>query len=258
MARQYKPGLSYFQADTDKYSNMKIKRLKHIHGGIGIAVYDYLLHEIYRSDGYFLKLDENMIFDAAIYWNIEEKTIIEIIKFCLDVELWNKNIYTKHSILTSKNIQERYIWICNQAKKKYSIINSFALNSEVMPITSEVMPITSEVMPINSEVSTHTILYNTIEYNKIEKEKIKNTNEKFHAPELIIIKEYFRLNKSNNLEAEKYYNYYQSNGWMVGKGKMKDWHSAAKGWILRVNDFKNNKSSPEPFGRTYPKLNQQQ
>lgn len=37
------------------------------------------------------------------------------------------------------------------------------------------------------------------------------------------------------IEAEKFWNYYESNGWKVGKNKMKNWKSAATGWIKRTN-----------------------
>jgi hypothetical protein len=38
-------------------------------------------------------------------------------------------------------------------------------------------------------------------------------------------------------EAHKFFNYYQANGWMVGKNKMKNWRAAANNWILNANKF---------------------
>lgn len=45
--------------------------------------------------------------------------------------------------------------------------------------------------------------------------------------------DYFLLKGSNKREGEKFYYYYESNGWKVGKNKMKDWKMAASGWISR-------------------------
>jgi hypothetical protein len=45
--------------------------------------------------------------------------------------------------------------------------------------------------------------------------------------------EYFKAKGSNKLEAERFYYYYESQGWMVGKNKMKNWNMAASGWISR-------------------------
>ena len=32
------------------------------------------------------------------------------------------------------------------------------------------------------------------------------------------------------MNAEKFFNHYESNGWYVGKNKMKDWKAAVRGW----------------------------
>jgi len=35
------------------------------------------------------------------------------------------------------------------------------------------------------------------------------------------------------IQSERFFTYYDSNGWMVGKNKMKNWRSAVAGWINR-------------------------
>ena len=42
---------------------------------------------------------------------------------------------------------------------------------------------------------------------------------------------------TDKLEAEKFFHYYTSNGWYVGKGKMKSWKAAVSGWVLRSNAY---------------------
>lgn len=49
---------------------------------------------------------------------------------------------------------------------------------------------------------------------------------------------YFESKESNSIEAKKFFDYYESNGWKVGKNKMKKWQSAASGWITRCKDNK--------------------
>ena len=61
---------------------------------------------------------------------------------------------------------------------------------------------------------------------------------KFSIPNLQEIKNYFLEKESTTTEAEKFYNYFQSNGWLVGgKTKMKDWKAAARNWILNAKRF---------------------
>ena len=58
------------------------------------------------------------------------------------------------------------------------------------------------------------------------------------APNLQQVQEYFTSQKFPILEAEKFYNYFQSNGWLVGgRTKMKDWKAAARNWMINANKF---------------------
>jgi hypothetical protein len=52
-------------------------------------------------------------------------------------------------------------------------------------------------------------------------------------------------------EAERFFNYFESNGWQVGgKTPMKDWRAAARNWILNAKNFNYNThdhtSQPKP------------
>jgi len=49
-------------------------------------------------------------------------------------------------------------------------------------------------------------------------------------------------NEKVNSEASKFLNHYQSNGWRIGKNKMKDWKATANNWISRSDEFNNTKS----------------
>lgn len=60
----------------------------------------------------------------------------------------------------------------------------------------------------------------------------------FAAPQLTQLQEYFASQKFPGVEASKFYNYFQSNGWLVGgRTKMKDWQAAARNWMLNAKKF---------------------
>ena len=47
-----------------------------------------------------------------------------------------------------------------------------------------------------------------------------------------------RLGTENGkTEAQKFFNYYESNGWKVGKNPMKNWKAAANNWITNSNTY---------------------
>jgi hypothetical protein len=72
-------------------------------------------------------------------------------------------------------------------------------------------------------------------------------------PSLEEVRRYFEEIKSTKLEAEKYFNYFQSNGWKVGgRAAMKDWRAAARNWILNAQKFKTqNGAHVLPKNKTY-------
>ena len=55
---------------------------------------------------------------------------------------------------------------------------------------------------------------------------------------------FFNLHQYPNIEAHKFFNHYQSNGWLVaGKTPMQHWPASAHKWMLNTKNFKNNLSS---------------
>jgi hypothetical protein len=55
-----------------------------------------------------------------------------------------------------------------------------------------------------------------------------NKKVKFIKPTIENIK-----NEFPTFNAEHFFNYYESNGWMVGRNKMKDWKATVKNWIAK-------------------------
>ena len=52
---------------------------------------------------------------------------------------------------------------------------------------------------------------------------------------------FFKNENWPEVEAEKFFNYFESNGWKVGgKTPMKNWHAAARNWILNAQKFNKN------------------
>lgn len=70
---------------------------------------------------------------------------------------------------------------------------------------------------------------------EIEKEihsSAKSTTTKrkcFEKPTLSQITQYC-LERNNSVNAEQFYDYYESNGWKVGKNSMKDWKACVRTW----------------------------
>ena len=83
---------------------------------------------------------------------------------------------------------------------------------------------------------------------EIEKEihsSAKSTTTKrkrFEKPTISDIEQYC-IERNNNVNAEQFFDYYESNGWRVGKNSMKDWKAAVRTWErseYRKHNYKKN------------------
>lgn len=85
---------------------------------------------------------------------------------------------------------------------------------------------TIPTLPVVVKQETNTIYNN----NKIlNNNKDTYKRKKFEKPTLEEVKEYC-LERKNNVDAELFINYYESNGWKVGKNSMKNWKAAVRTW----------------------------
>ena len=67
--------------------------------------------------------------------------------------------------------------------------------------------------------------------NKDIKEKWNNQNSIFVVPTVDDVERYCLEKGIYGFDAEKFVAYYSSNGWMVGRNRMKDWGAAIRLWL---------------------------
>lgn len=143
-----KTGFVFYSIDTDRYQDVRIRRLKKDFGCNGIAVYDYILCEIYRVRGCFLVWDESTAFDVAEYFGLKESTVKEIVGYCGVVGLFDKGLLSGGNIITSRSIQSRFIEMCKRAKRqKIEIPKKIILVTEETNILPEESDIITEESP---------------------------------------------------------------------------------------------------------------
>ncbi|MCA6422814.1 MAG: transcriptional regulator [Flavobacterium sp.] len=74
-----------------------------------------------------------------------------------------------------------------------------------------------------------------------KEEKSSAKKEEKIQPTIDEIKSYFKENNFPKLEAQKFFNYFTSVGWLVGgKTPMINWQAAAQNWIINSVNFNNN------------------
>jgi hypothetical protein len=75
----------------------------------------------------------------------------------------------------------------------------------------------------------------------INKQVTKNKEQGKIPPPLSDVKAYCEERK-NNVDYNRWYNFYQAKNWMIGKNKMKDWKAAVRTWETEAT-----KKPPQPY-----------
>lgn len=74
----------------------------------------------------------------------------------------------------------------------------------------------------------------SIDKNSIVKdskgESVRGEKTKRFIPPSVEEVEQYCLERSNNIDAQSFIDFYESKGWMIGKNKMKDWKAAVRTW----------------------------
>lgn len=140
MGRNREIGLKYFPFDVDTFSDIKIRKLIKYQGGKSVTVYALLLCLIYKR-GYYMRWDEELPFIISEQTGFEEAYILEVIKSCLALDLFSKELYDSDKVLTSKGIQTRYAEVMNLFRRKTEISAFSLIYSEKKAISSAFMTI---------------------------------------------------------------------------------------------------------------------
>jgi len=185
MGRNKKEGLSYFPFDVDFFQDLKIRKLIKYQGSNAIAIYAFILCNIYK-DGYYIRWDNDLPFIISEQTGYEESYIVEVINCCLDIGLFSKNLFDSERVITSFGIQDRYRKINDLCRRKSDI-------SEYMLISSEEKRISSEEMPITSAKSTQRKEKEIEVKERKEKEIEYSTNVELKKDELSSPVDFSRL-----------------------------------------------------------------
>ena len=84
----------------------------------------------------------------------------------------------------------------------------------------------------------------------------KNRKNQFQNPTLDEVIAFFKSENYPEIEARKFFNHFESNGWKVGgKSPMNNWYAASRNWMLNYQRFTTSGGLPKTQQRTKPEPN---
>lgn len=175
MAR-LKKGLDFFYFDISFYDDIKIRKLIRYQGAQAVVIYQLILIRIY-SEGYYLVWDDDLPFVVAEISHLQDDYVKTVIDYCIEIGLFDKQLFESDHILTSKGIQNRFFDFCVVSKRKIILDSPFLLvdlSTKALRISkvrndSGLNQIKNDIIPDNSELSPE---------NTEENDKIRNDSEK--------------------------------------------------------------------------------
>ena len=160
---------------------------------------------------------------------------------------------------------QKLITLYEIEEQKYYYINNFLKYQSINRPTPSNLPLPSE-KPLNTDNNnTHGVITDKSMSNQqkcspnikeVNIREVKLSEEKAHSrtqfkpPTISEILDYCNERK-NNVDPERFFNYYESKGWLVGKSKMKNWQAAVRTWENNGNDQKQDKSVLDPIKRVF-------
>lgn len=178
MARPISKGISYFPLDVDFMQNLKIRKVIQACGPNSIAIIMLLLGNIYGDEGYFMRWDEDVCFLITEALGVKDMYAREVVKKCLQVGLFDENLFNKYKIITSKGIQSRYFEITKR-RRKVEVINQYLLvnvseTNDICPVDVNVAETLVNVTETLVNVNNNEVIARKSTQSKVKESKVNN------------------------------------------------------------------------------------
>lgn len=121
MAGRPKQGIDYAGWSVDIFDgDKKIDKLLDTHGWKGFGIYFFLCQRAYKTNGYFYLwgYDDCASTARKMGGGITSGTVKETVDYCLQVDLFDKRLFDRWGVLTSRGIQRRFWAVLSERRVK--------------------------------------------------------------------------------------------------------------------------------------------
>ena len=215
----------WLKLHKDFFQRKEIKRLRKIAGGDTYTIiYLKMLLRSIMSDGklYFDGLEDDFASELALDLDEKEENVQITIQYLLKSGLLEMCSDEEYYLPDTKDSTGCETAVASRVRKHRERKRALQCNTDVTQVKQL----------CNGEIEKELEKEKDIEIEKEIHSSAKSTTTKrkrFEKPTLSQISQYC-LERNNNVNAEQFYDYYESNGWKVGKNAMKDWKACVRTW----------------------------
>lgn len=214
MARPKLRGVSYFPLPCDFLKGRLVRRLCSNAGAIATLIYLEILCIVYNEEGYYLRWEKYTAEDIAnnlFALNVTDDDVVNTVYECIDLELFSREMFETYSILTSADIQIKFIEIC-EARNLDNLESRIQENYCLLPDDFDFLTktrVSSNKLGVSSK---KTVFYSPKENININENENENKSLKEEEQEIsFIYKLFFRNIQNPNREYKKFKKYYLDN-----------------------------------------------
>ena len=162
-----KEAFDFFPLDVHLSDKMELIEAEF--GLIGFVVIVKLWMRIYGSRGYYCEFDEEVALMFSHKTGVGVNAVSEILNATFKRGIFDRTLYEKYKILTSKGIQERCMKMCSR-RKRFEVEKKYLLIS--VPISLENVYIKGENVNI-SEENVYIFTQSKVKERKVKESKGK-------------------------------------------------------------------------------------
>lgn len=210
----------YFSHDYNARNDKKLVGLHMRHGLEGIGLYWCLVEMLYESGGVIMQSEcDRIAFELRCSKELLNSVIFDFSLFIFDKKIFfSESVNFRLELRNSKSSKARDSALARWANANASNNDANALRTQCEGNAIKVK---------ESKVK--------VKENKVVQEK---PQKRFSKPSLLELQTYC-LERKNTVDTQRFFDYYESNGWKVGKNPMKDWRASIRTW--EKSDINNQK-----------------
>ena len=209
----------WLKLHKDFFQRKEIKRLRKIAGGDTYTIiYLKMLLRSIMSDGklYFDGLEDDFASELALDLDEKEENVQITIQYLLKSGLLEMCSDEEYYLPDTKDSTGCETAVASRVRKHRERKKALQCNTDVTQVKQL----------CNGEIEKE--LEKEIELDT-KANKSPTKAKRFVKPTLSEIEQYC-IERNNNVDAQHFYDYYESNGWKVGKNSMKDWKACVRTW----------------------------
>lgn len=170
MAGKPKKRIDYAGWSVDIFSNdPKIDKLLDAQGWIGFGIYFYLCQMAFGGEGYYYEWCYDLCATTArkMGGGVGAGTVKETVDYCLQIGLFDKGLFVRWGVLTSRGIQKSYLlvlqsknrcgteiivdfWLLDKTAKEYQGVIFVTKNHQNLEVNSHSLGENEQTLEVNS------------------------------------------------------------------------------------------------------------